>query len=316
MRNVPIEFFIISQTRVNPEAVRRWLDFLGVSSDYSDKLWELMDPCDTCELASEENITDPALLIALAAKRCYKSFEASLNPNLTKVRSDWTEYLDNVLKSRHGSVCEHATYSFAIENVSRVFTAEMNRHRAGVAISEASMRFIRYDDIPCWLPTSIQFTENERDLISRYGEVRGVGSEREPEATLTSLHGELSLARKKFHTQHEFRLAYEYAEQRYKRVSDIWKEELAPESKFKAKKHVTSMMRRIIPMGVATGGVWTLNIRALRHIMALRASDAAEEEILHVWSRAGAEMLKQEPVLMADFTQTAEGFLVPKYDKI
>lgn len=148
MRNVEIEFFLLSQTRVNPEAVRKWLEFLGVSEKYSDNLWELMDPCGECGLASEENITDPALLIALAAKRCYKSFEPSLNPNVTKVRQDWTEYLDNVLKSRHGSVCEHATYSFAIENVSRVFTGEMNRHRAGVAVSEASMRFIRYDDIP------------------------------------------------------------------------------------------------------------------------------------------------------------------------
>ena len=70
----------------------------------------------------------------MAAKRCYMSFEAGLNPNVTRVRKDLTEYLDNVLKSGHGSVLEHATYTFAIENVSRVFTGELNRHRAGVGI--------------------------------------------------------------------------------------------------------------------------------------------------------------------------------------
>lgn len=304
MRNVPIEFFLVAQTRVNPEAVKEWLEFLGVSEKYNDDLWELMDPAVENGMTTEENITDPALLIALAAKRCYKSFEPSLNPNVTKVRSDWTEYLDNVLKSRHGSVCEHATYSIAIENVSRVFTAEMNRHRAGVAVSEASMRFIRYDDIPSWLPTSITLTEEEKKLTVMSAPVLDGESEI------------LKLATKKLTSQDIFREVYEFAEHQYTRLQQVWHEELASDAKFKGKKHVTSMMRRIIPMGVATGGVWTLNIRALRHIMALRASDAAEEEILHVWSRAGAEMLKQEPMLLADFSQTPEGFLVPKYDKV
>lgn len=304
MRNVDIEFFLVAQTRVNPDAVKRWLDFIGTSDQYREDLWELMDPHTENEATSEEYITDPALLIALAAKRCYKSFEPGMNPNLSKVRSDWTAYLDNVLKSRHGSVCEHATYSFAIENVSRVFTAEMNRHRAGVAISEASMRFIRYDDIPSWLPTSITLTPEEEEVVDA---ARPLDSE---ESALRKL------AAKKMTSQDIFRQVYEFVEVQYARLQQVWADELAPESKFKAKKHVTSMMRRIIPMGVATGGVWTLNIRALRHIMALRASDAAEEEIFHVWSRAGMEMIKQEPMLMADFQQTPEGYWVPKYDKI
>jgi thymidylate synthase (FAD) len=308
MRNVPIEFFLVAQTRVNPEAVQKWLEFLGVSDKYVEDLWDLMGTCDECGVTTPENVTDPALLIALAAKRCYKSFEPSLNPNVTKVRSDWTEYLDNVLKSRHGSVCEHATYSFAIENVSRVFTGEMNRHRAGVAVSEASMRFIRYDDIPSWLPTSISTTEEEEILhhqVTTYDPVH---------STYDRAHFEL--IRKKMRSQSIFARAYKQAEENYSALMDIWKDELAPDAKFKGKKHVTSMMRRIVPMGVATGGVWTLNIRALRHIMALRASEAAEEEILHVWSRAGAEMIKQEPMLLADFSQTPEGFLVPQYDKV
>jgi thymidylate synthase (FAD) len=309
MRNVPIEFFLVAQTRVNPEAVKKWLEFLGVSEKYNDDLFDLMDPYADSGSTTEENITDPALLIALAAKRCYKSFEPSLNPNLSKVRSDWTEYLDNVLKSRHGSVCEHACYSFAIENVSRVFTGEMNRHRAGVAVSEGSMRFIRYDDIPSWLPTSIQVTPEE---VTLYNQVTMYDPDHN---TYDRAHFEL--VRKKIESQDVFKEVYEFVEGRYKKLTGIWKDELSPESKFKAKKHVTSMMRRIVPMGVATGGVWTLNIRALRHIMAMRASDAAEEEIFHVWSRIGKEMVTQEPMLIgADFSQTAEGFWVPKYDKI
>jgi thymidylate synthase (FAD) len=302
MRNVDIAIFRIAQTRVNEEEVKRWLAFIGCSENYLDGIEFILE---------QETITDPALLIALAAKRCYKSFEPSLNPNVTKVRSDWTVYLDNVLKSRHGSVCEHATTSFAIENVSRVFTAEMNRHRAGVAISEASMRFIRYDDIPSWLPDSIRMSDREQRIVANL--TAPIASETEANSWSNE---EIALALKKNRSQASFRRVYQKVEEEYKELSNIWSDELKPDSAFKGKKHVTSMMRRIVPMGVATGGVWTLNMRALRHIMALRASEAAEEEILHVWSRAGKEMVMQEPMLLGDFTQTPEGFWVPKYDKV
>lgn len=293
MRNVEIEIFRIAKTQVDRVEVRRWLDFLGA---------------DAYELPDEETVTDPALLIALAAKRCYMSFEAGLNPNVTKVRKDITEYLDNVLKSKHGSVCEHAVFTFAIENVSRVFTGEMNRHRAGVGISEGSMRYIRYRDIPSWLPTSIQLTKREAELVECHESGNYTVELDSPK--------ELELAQKKVRSQDVFRRHYSQTEVNYAELQEIWEEELAPESKFHGKKEITSMVRRIIPMGVATGGVWTLNMRALRHIMALRASSQAEEEILHVFSRIAKMMVESEPMLLGDFEQTQEGFWYPKYAKI
>ena len=39
------------------------------------------------------------------------SFEAGLNPNVTRVRKDITAFIDNILKARHGSVLEHSTYT-------------------------------------------------------------------------------------------------------------------------------------------------------------------------------------------------------------
>ena len=100
---------------------------------------------------------------------CYRSWEPGLNPNVTKVRTDQDEYLRNILKQKHGSVLEHISYSFVFHNVSRVLTHELVRHRAGTAISQESMRFVRLDDhavlvpgLGCWtmpsctpwLPTS------------------------------------------------------------------------------------------------------------------------------------------------------------------
>jgi thymidylate synthase (FAD) len=306
MRNVEIEIFQIAKTEVDRSAVRRWLDHLNATG---------------YEIPTEDAVTDPALLIAMAAKRCYLSFEPGLNPNVTKVRSDMVAYLDNILKSGHGSVLEHSTYTFAIEGVSRVFTGEMNRHRAGVGISEASMRYIRYTDIPYWLPTSIQLTPNEEEALrvvdnSLYLREHDV---RFPDAWKTVPEDRQAVTRlaiKKKLTQDTFHRAFGQDEKNYQELQDIWADELKPEAVFKDKKHITSMMRRIIPMGVATGGVWTMNLRALRHIIALRASEAAEEEILLVFSRIAKMMVESEPMLCGDFAQDENGFWAPKYRKV
>lgn len=292
-----IKIFIenIAKTQVDRAAVRRWLDHLNATG---------------YEIPSQDTVSEPALLIALAAKRCYMSFEPGLNPNVTKIRKDITEYLDNVLKSKHGSVCEHAVYTFAIEGVSRVFTGEMNRHRAGVAISEASMRYIRYNDIPYWLPTSITLTPEEHQKLNIWANNIGEVVEK------MEAEDWFPLAYKKYCSQQEFKTAFNSAEKAYGRLMEIWKDELAPDAKFKDKKHITSMMRRIIPMGVATGGVWTLNMRALRHVIALRASEAAEEEILYVFSRIAKFMVENELQLFGDFQETPEGYWVPKYAKV
>jgi len=310
MKNVNIDVFLIAQTKVNVTEIRRWLDYLNVSDDYV--------------IPTDEIVTDPALLIALAAKRCYKSFEVGLNPNVTKVRSDWTEYLDNVLKSGHGSVCEHATYSFAIEGVSRVFTGEMNRHRAGVAISEGSMRYIRFNDIPYWVPTSIRLTYEESMALEQIKDQLAADPIPAKDITIKLLVSRLDptkqeagrLALKKTKTQEIFAKHFGQTDANYDAIQEVWAEELAPTSKFHGKKQVTSMMRRIIPMGVATGGTWTLNIRALRHVLALRASPEAEEEIALVFSKIGVLMAEKEPMLFGDFTQTIEGYWVPKYRKV
>lgn len=186
------------------------------------------------------------------------------------------------------SVLEHATYTFAIEGVSRVFSAELNRHRAGVAISEGSMRYIRFNDIPWWLPTSLRDHPDDSLVIRE---------------------------RKKL-TRVVFNDVFTYCQDKYAQLTEIWQLDTDKTLPFHVKKAITSCLRRIIPMGVATGGVWTMNMRAIRHILAMRASAAAEEEIALVFSMIGRYIVEKEPRLMCDFTQTPEGYWVPRYPKI
>ena len=168
---------------------------------------------------------DPQDLAEFAGKMCYRSWEPGLNPNVRKVRDDQAVYLQNILRQAHGSVLEHVSFSFVLHNVSRVMTHELTRHRPGVAISQESLRFVRLADIPFWFP---DWALADPELMKRA-------------TTLLEQMEEF----KGWMADH-FRLDDDGVH-------------------FHEKKHKTSFMRRFAPDGVATGLVWTANIRALRH---------------------------------------------------
>lgn len=268
MRFSEIKVFKVAETRVNRAEVQRWLTSIGATA---------------FEIPVEA--TPAEAVCSCAGRRCYLSFQKGLNPNVTKVRNDLFEYFDNILKSGHGSVLEHATVTFAIEGLTRVATGELNRHRAGVAISEGSMRYIRFDDIPFWMPGSLRASADDTD------------KERAQKAASREIVCDVLSA----------------VERGYRELCKTWDVE---NSSFGAKKKLTSLFRRIVPMGVSTGGVWTFNMRALRHIIALRSHPAAEEEIALIFGMIGHTMSQDEPAIFGDFTQDDHGFWVPTYKKV
>ena len=96
------------------------------------------------------------LLVEFGGRACYRSWEPGLNVNVTRVRADRREYFENLLRSAPGSVLEHSSYSFALRNVSRVFTHELVRHRAGSAFSQESLRYVRLTDIGFRVPAALE----------------------------------------------------------------------------------------------------------------------------------------------------------------
>lgn len=271
-----IRVFRIAETRVNPEAVKAWLTDMGADEFLAEY-----------EGGAFDEISDPAFLVALAAKQCYMAFQTDLNPNLTKVRKDMVEYLDNVLKQAHGSVLEHAVFTYAINGCSRVFTGENNRHKAGTAISERSMRFVRYENIEYYVPGVFRdnFETDSPELLAKKRQSREV------------LHNE-------FCSQ----------EQAMRAFATIWTDELGGKD-FHVKKVLTSAFRRIIGMGIATGGVWSGNLRAFRHMIAMRTAPGAEEEIVDVYQQIGTDLIMQCREIFGDF-KFDNGALVPAYWKV
>jgi thymidylate synthase (FAD) len=137
--------FLIARPSIDVEGMRGYLADVGGESWLERRLGEAGG-----ELAGGET------LVEFGGRACYRSWEPGLNPNVTKVRTDQREYFANILRSAHGSVLEHANYSFAIRNCSRIFTHELVRHRAGSAFSQESLRYVRLTDIGFRVPPALE----------------------------------------------------------------------------------------------------------------------------------------------------------------
>lgn len=132
MKWVEPKVFKIAETGVNTAAVGEFLSFIGASTWLEKQAWARGHPADPA-----------STLIEIAGRACYKSFGTELNPNITRIREDPKEYLANILKKGDGSVIEHSGVTWAIVDCSRIFTHELVRHRAGTAVSQESLRYVR-----------------------------------------------------------------------------------------------------------------------------------------------------------------------------
>jgi thymidylate synthase (FAD) len=140
--------FLIARPSIDVEGMRGYLQDVGGESWLERRLGEAE--------SDEQAINAGELLVEFGGRACYRSWEPGLNPNVSRVRTDRREYFANILRSAHGSVLEHANYSFALRNVSRVFTHELVRHRAGSAFSQESLRYVRLTDIGFRVPPALE----------------------------------------------------------------------------------------------------------------------------------------------------------------
>ena len=210
---------------------------------------------------------------------CYRSFQPGMNRNVTKIREHNSDYLGNILNVKYGSVIEHPVMNFVFADVSRVFTHELVRHRAGVAISQESLRFVRLEDLGQWLPTVIRENEQAVEIFSQ---------------------------------------TFRYLEGLQVKLAELFRldDEGVP---FTVKKVITSAMRRIAPIGLATTIGWSANPRTIRWVLEMRTHPTAEEEIRLVFGRVGGIATKRYPHLFGDFTvEMAEGlpWYKPAHSKV
>lgn len=87
---------------------------------------------------------NPERAVATAARLCYAPVGAS---ELMETMPDKKVYsvLKTILESGHYSTLEHASYTFAIEGISRACTHQLVRHRMA-SFNQQSQRYVKFDD--------------------------------------------------------------------------------------------------------------------------------------------------------------------------
>jgi len=191
---------------------------------------------------------EPEKAVAAAAKLCYASSDVdTLLDNLTPEKTE--AFIDKLSDLGHESPMEHASFTFAIEGVSRSLLAQLTRHRIA-SYSVQSQRYVNKSNFTYIMPPAI---------------------EADPEAKA------------------EFLAAMEEDKRHYDRLTEILKknhtarlisEGKTPEEAEKAaSKAAIEDARAVLPNACDTRIIMTMNARALKNFFRQRCCNRAQWEI-------------------------------------
>jgi thymidylate synthase (FAD) len=213
-------------------------------------------------------VATPESLLKFAGQLCYMSLGSKRTWN-----HDTPKYLQHIKQSGHGSVLEHINLSFLFYGISRSLTHELVRHRAGMAFSQVSQRYVD--------GKSLRFVER-------------------PEYRADS----------GMHIEFEQRIDFFAAE--YKLMADMLLArqdegvaELSAEHKTDLRKKINQCARSLLPNETEAPIVVTMNGRALRHVLEMRAAAPAETEIRKLFAGVYTVAKEVVPILLDDYAEEA-----------
>jgi thymidylate synthase (FAD) len=214
---------------------------------------------------SDSNVGGEALA-EFAGRLCYLSFgeDAGISGGHKSIpgRTTNTQYMGNILKVKHGSVLEHATWSLLLEGVSRSLTHELVRHRAGFAYSQLSQRYVDESEVGFVLPPEIDGGTPAYDLW------------------VASCERALD----------EYKQLLGFIEAQVEHI----------ESRTLRRKRARETARSVLPNCTETKIVVTANARAWRHLMELRGSPSADQEIRRMSFAIHEKLVGEAPAIFGD----------------
>jgi thymidylate synthase (FAD) len=246
---------VIASTKIDSDSVAEWAKDVEVDElliDLDTPMGQLYDNIDMRHQID--------LLTEFGGRHCYRSWDKGRGHE---------DYIRNILEMAHGSVLEHGSMTFAISGISRTFSHELVRHRAGVAISQESQRYVDASNIKFVVPPLMRQTllENPKQRA-------------------------------------EYEVMHEHILEQYRVLQEAL-EGQAHEYGFTgtmAKKRANEAARSVLPNNAETRMVWTANARALRHICELRGSEGADLEMRFFATKLTELCRSYMPALFEDFT--------------
>ncbi len=228
--------YLVGRQSVNDAAIQQFLDDHGC-------VW------------STDTTVPGEQLAEMAGRMCYMSFGKGRKTN--------EEYLGNIIGMQHGSVLEHAVWNIAITGVSRSFTHELVRHRAGFGYSQLSQRYVDESET--------EFVEP--DCIADDPELHTIWTEAVQHAQDAYVKLTAGLA-------HKF--------------GDVEQATLR-------RKLARQAARSVLPNATETKIFVTGNARAWRHFVELRATEHAETEIRQVAVEVLKLLRAEAPNMFGDY---------------
>ena len=190
----------------------------------------------------------PEKVVSAAAKMCYSDAGAeALLDGMTDEAAD--RFLHMLSELGHESPIEHASFTFAIEGVSRSLLAQITRHRLA-SFSVQSQRYVRKDAFEYIVPPEIAKNEEALSL---------------------------------------YRDTMDLLQQRYDRLTEILSEQRRAEFESqglsqkqaaqKTEKAAIEDARYVLPNACETKMIMTMNTRSLLNFFFLRCCNRAQWEI-------------------------------------
>jgi thymidylate synthase (FAD) len=209
-------------------------------------------------------LPDSSQLCKTAGQVCYASF----GPRRT-MNENAPAYIERLTSAGHGSVLEHASFNFLLYGISRSVTHELVRHRAGVGISQISQRYVS--------GAVLRFVE--RPEYQQDEQLHRTFEERADRAAA------------------EYAEMAEHLLERQEGGASM----LTADYKTDARKKVQQTARSLLPNETEAPMVFTGNVRALRHIIEMRADAHAESEIRNLALRLFLCLRIVDPILFGDY---------------
>ena len=211
----------------------------------------------------------PEEIVAAAAKTCYSArpIETVMENLDGESAASFVEMLSSI---GHESPIEHATFTFAVEGVSRTLLAQLTRHRIA-SFSVRSQRYVSERKFDYVLPPQIAEDEEAKAL---YDEI--IEREREAYNKITKILLD-------------------------KKLASLSEEERADKNRVAAlRRSVGEDARYVLPNACCTQFVVTMNARELKSFFRQRCCNRAQWEIRELATQMLWQVREVAPTLFAN----------------
>lgn len=258
-------------------------------------------------------------LIEVAGRTCYMSFAAP-RPG------GGAAYLRHMLASGHGSVMEHAVFNLIVDGVSRSFSHELVRHRAGWGYSQLSQRYVDENDCAFVVPPALEREVHAaREFLVTDVPLEDVRDDAPDVVAGVSWLESMDNARQNYQELSDY-LFRRLSREAYGRANmhadtlpdlDVWMGKLDRDVRTALRKSAREAARSVLPNAAETKLFVTANVRALRHFIEMRAHPAADAEMRRVAMLVYRAMLDESPALFGDYVvrEGGDGVTTP-YPKV